>query len=300
VTPLTRREWLAAATAPLLGAAAPPAPRFPFGFSLYGMKTLPLADALKVCKDCGYDGVELALMPGYHADPAKLSAGDRTDLRKRLADAALAPLGLMENLPALGDDAAHKSNLGRLKAAVELANALSPKNPPPVETILGGKPADWDQVKDRLAARLADWAAVGKSAKTVVAVKPHVSNALHTPAAAAWLVKQVDSPWLRLAFDYSHFQLRGVKLADAISELVPLSAFAHVKDAKGAAEKFEFVLPGEGDTDYREYARRLADAKYAGPVVVEVSGQVSGKPGYDPAAAAKACYKSLAPAFGRG
>ena len=43
-------------------------------------------------QDLGYDGVELALMPGYHADPAKRSAADRADLRKRLADAALAPL----------------------------------------------------------------------------------------------------------------------------------------------------------------------------------------------------------------
>ncbi|MBA4067402.1 MAG: hypothetical protein C0501_27570 [Isosphaera sp.] len=300
MTPLTRREWLAAAAAPVLAAAAPPAPRFRFGFSLYGMKTLGLADALKVCKDCGYDGVELALMPGYHADPAKRSAADRADLRKRLADAALAPLGLMENLPALGDDAAHAANLDRLKAAVEVANALAPAAPPPVETVLGGKPAEWDKVKDRLAARLSDWAAVGKDGKTVLAVKPHVSNALHTPAAAAWLVKQVDSPWLRLAFDFSHFQLRGVKLADAVSELAPLSVFAHVKDAKGTAEKFEFLLPGEGGTDYRDLAKRLAEAKYAGPVVVEVSGQVSGKPGYDPAAAARACHRALAPALGRG
>lgn len=299
MNPLNRRQFLAALPAPLLGAAAPAARRPPFGFSLYGMKSLSLADALKACRDYGYDGVELALMPGYHADPAKLTAADRTDLRKRLADAALAPLGLMENLPALGDDAAHAANLQRLKAAVGLANALSPDAPPPVETVLGGKPAEWEKVKDRLAARLVDWAAVGKDGKTVVAVKPHVANALHTPAAAAWLVKQVNSPWLRLAFDYSHFQLRGVKLADAVAELAPLSAFAHVKDAKGTAEKFEFLLPGEGGTDYRELAKQLAAARYTGPVVVEVSSQVSGKPGYDPVAAAKACSRALAPVFGR-
>lgn len=300
MTALTRREWLSALAAPLITGATAPAIRPPFGFSLYGMKSLALPDALKVCRECGYDGVELALMPGYHADPAKLTAADRKDLGTRLTDSGLSVLGLMENLPALGDDAAHKSNLDRLKAAVELAVFLSPEAPPPVETVLGGKPAEWDKVKDRLAARLADWAAVGTRGKVVVAAKPHVANALHTIDGAEWLLKEVNSPWLRLAFDYSHFELRGVKAADAVTRLAPLSAFAHVKDAKGTAEKFEFLLPGEGATDYRALAELLADAKYTGPVVVEVSGQVSGKAGYDPAAAARSCFRALALAFGRG
>jgi inosose dehydratase len=139
---------------------------------------------------------------------------------------------------------------------------------------------------------------LGQAAKTVIAVKPHVANALHTVEAAAWLLKQVNSPWLRLAFDYSHFELRGVKLADAVAALVPLAAFVHAKDAKGTADKFEFLLPGEGTTDYAIFAKLLA-AKYSGPVVVEVSGMVSNKSGYDPVAAAKACHASLATAFAR-
>ncbi|WP_439631151.1 sugar phosphate isomerase/epimerase family protein [Gemmata sp.] len=297
----TRREWLSAAlaaTLPAPGAAAVPG-RLPLGFSLYGMRALPLADALDVCKRCGYDGVELALMPGYHADPAKLTPADVKALAKRLADANLSVLGLMENLPALGDAAAHRANLDRLGAAADLANALGPDRPPPIETVLGGKPAEWDKVKDRLAERLADWAAVGRDRKTVVAVKPHVANALHTVADAVWLVKQVGSEWLRLAFDFSHFELRGVRIEHAVTELAPHSVFAHVKDAKGTPEKFEFLLPGDGATDYPKLAKLLSGAKYTGPVVVEVSAQVSNKPGYDPAAAAKSSFRAVSAAFGR-
>jgi inosose dehydratase len=295
---LTRRECLAAIPVLAVASARAEAPRASaIGFSLYGMKSLALTEALKACRSIGYGGVELALMPGYPAEPKLLSADDRKELRARMADLGLALHGLMENLPALGTDAVHTSNLERLKAAAELGHALSPGAPPPVETVLGGKPAEWDKVKDQLAERLGAWAEVGKAAKTVIAVKPHVANALHTLDGAKWLLKQVDSPWLWLAFDYSHFELRGVKLADAVAALVPHAAFVHVKDAKGTAEKFEFLLPGQGKTDYAAYAKLLAKEKYRGPVVVEVSGQISSKAGYDPVAAAKTSYAALAVAF---
>lgn len=296
---LTRREALAVVPVALACAAsrADNPKAIPLGFSLYGMKTIALADALKACRAIGYDGVEFALMPGYPAEPKLLTADARKELRTRLTDLGLAVHGLMENLPEPAAEAAQKSNLDRLKAAAEFGHAIA-TDAPPIETILGGKPADWDKAKDKLVERLGAWAEVAKTAKTVIAVKPHVANALHTPEAAAWLVKQVNSPWLRLAFDYSHFQLREIKLADAAA-LLPFAAFIHVKDAKGTADKFEFLLPGEGTTDYVAYAKLLAGANYRGPVVVEVSGMVSNKPGYDAIAAAKASYAALAGAFGR-
>ncbi len=297
----TRREWIAAA-AGAIGGVGPtlPAPaRPPLGFSLYGMKTLALPEALHTCATVGYDGVELALMPGHPSEPARLSAADRRDLRTRLAENRLSLHGLMENLVEPATDATHRANLDRLRAAAELGHALSPDTPPPIETVLGGKPADWDAVKDRLADRLRAWAEVGRASRTVIAVKPHVANALHTPFAAVWLVERVNSPWLRLAFDYSHFALRGVTLADAVRPLAPLSVFTHVKDARGTPGKFEFLLPGEHGTDYRELARTLPAAGYRGPVVVEVSGMISNRPGYDPVAAARTSYANLAAAFGR-
>lgn len=296
----TRRECLAAALAVGGVVQAQPAPaRLPLGFSLYGMKTVPLPDALRTCAAVGYDGVELALLPGYATEPARLAAAGRRELRDRLRDNRLSLHGLMENLTEPAADAAHRTNLDRLRDAAELGHALSPDSPPPVETVLGGRPADWDAVKDRMAERLRAWAEVGRAARTVIAVKPHVGNALHTPAAAAWLIGLVNSPWLRLAFDHSHYALRGVAVADAVRTVAPLAAFAHVKDARGTAEKFEFLLPGEHGTDYAELVRLLTTAGYRGPVVVEVSAMVFNRAGYDPTAAARTSYANLAAAFGR-
>lgn len=297
----SRREWLAASLATVLtgrGAQAEPS-RVPLGFSLYGMKALTLSDAIATCAKIGYDGVELALMPGYPAEPKLLKPESRRELRQRLQDAKLQLHGLMENLSEPATDTVHKANLDRLKAAAELGHDLAPGQTPLIETILGGKPAEWGKVKQRMVDRLRTWAEVAKTAQAVVAIKLHVGNALHTPDDARWLIQQIDSPNMQLGFDFSHLILRGYTLAASVAALIPHAAFIHVKDARGTPEKYEFLLPGTHGIDYTEYAKLLKTANYAGPVVVEVSGMISNRPDYDPIVAAKTSYANLAPAFGR-
>lgn len=283
--------WAAAAT----HAAEPlPSPPLGLGFSLYGMKSLGLSEALGHCAALDYDGVELALMSGFHADPATLSAEARRALRAELADRGLVLMGLMENLTLLADEAGHQANLERLKRAAELAHDLAAgANPPVLETVLGNRPADWPAVRSRFVDRLGDWADVLDKHGLTVALKPHVGNALRNPQAARTLIDELSSPRLRAAFDFSHYQVQGLALEDCWRPLADVCAFIHVKDVRGAPEKFEFLLPGEGTTDYAAYAAMLKRSGYRSPIVVEVSAQISNRPGYDPVAAARRSYEAL-------
>lgn len=310
-TVISRREWLAlsaAAGGALLQRAAlgdDAKPRtIGLGFSLYGMKSLSLADALKTCAEIGYDCVELPVMVDWPGDSAKLNGDARTEIRKGLATNGLRLTALMENLPILGDDAKRAANLERLKLAAQLAHDLSPVNEsgqqrmaPLVETILGGKPGEFDVVKEQIVERLKVWGAVMEEHKIELAIKAHVSNATQRPEQLLWLLEQVASPWLVAAYDYSHFQLQDLKMAATMDTLLPKARFIHVKDTEHAAGKRGFLLPGEGSIDYTEYFKLLAKSDYRGDVVVEVSGQVFSKPGYDPVAAARKCYNHLAPAM---
>jgi inosose dehydratase len=272
-----------------------PAAGFGLGFSLYGMKSLPLDEALKACAEIGYDNVELALLEGYPTEPKLFGAADRQRLRERLAALQLRVSGLMENFSLLADDAKQAQQLERIKAAAQLAHDLAPDAPPVIETVLGGKPAEWEQVKDRMAAQLRAWAETAAAAKAVIAIKAHVMSAVQTPDRLLWLFRAVNSPAIQLAYDYSHFAAQGLALEATLAALIPHTRFIHVKDVRGSADtKVEFLLPGEGTIDYGDYFKKLHALGYRGDVVVEVSSMISKQPGYDPLAAARKSFAALA------
>jgi hypothetical protein len=110
-----------------------------FGFGTYGMQSMKTPDALRALADIGYNGVELALMPGWPAEPGLLSPGDRAELRRMLGDLGLALPAMLESLPLLGSPEKRAANLERLKQSAQLANDLSPSNPPVLDTILGSE-----------------------------------------------------------------------------------------------------------------------------------------------------------------
>jgi sugar phosphate isomerase/epimerase len=261
-----------------------------FGFSLYGMKALRLEDALRICAEVGYDCIELPVMADWPWAPEKLSREDRARLRDALAQNALRLSALMENLELLATPAVHSKNLDRLRTAAELGNELKPAGPTIIETVLGGQPSQWEQVRSAMVERLSAWAKIAAQTSSIIAIKAHIGGAAHRPEHVRWLLEQVNSPSLKAAFDFSHFQLRGLSIKDSWVALASDTVFIHVKDSTGDHQKFQFVLPGEGSIDYVEYLRLLRESGYKGDIIVEVSGQIHNRTDYDPIAACKKSY----------
>jgi sugar phosphate isomerase/epimerase len=270
---------------------------FTLGFSLYGMNGLPLDEALRRAAEIGFTDVEPALMPGFSGDPTQLPKMRRAELRKLVESLDLNVPALMENLRPCVDDGPHAENLRRLALAAELGHDLSPGRNVVVETVLGGKPSDWPGIRSQMVDRLGQWSDAAKQHDFVLAVKPHVSNALHTPDDCRKLVDELGSEHLRAAFDYSHYEAQGLDLAASLETLIGRTVFIHVKDSRQTVGKKEFLLPGEGRTDYTAYFRLLRKHGYTGSVTVEVSSMIHSKPGYDPIAAAKKSFAALKQAF---
>ena len=296
----TRRHFLHSALGfaalPYFARAAAPG-GVSLGFSLYGMKTLPLSEALKTCAEIGYANVEIALNAGFPTEPKVFTMEARKEAAQQLTALKLDLPCLMVNLSLTADDKAHALNLQSIRDAAQVARDMNAAQPPIIETVCGGKPATWEQQKSGMVERLKSWAETAEKEQTMIAIKAHVGSAVNSPERLLWLLDQVKSPAIQVTYDYSHFELQGIDMEESMKLLLPRTKFIHVKDAAGEATKFQFLLPGEGRTDYVKYFTLLKQHGYHGPVVVEVSGQIFSKPGYEPITAAKKCYAVLAGAL---
>jgi inosose dehydratase len=144
--------------------------------------------------------------------------------------------------------------------------------------------------------RAGDWAKIGEKTKTIFCIKGHRFGAMNHPEQVRWLHDQIKSDWLKVCFDWSHFELREIKMAEAIKELIPVTKFVHVKDAiavPGQADRPKFGIPGAGTTDYAKLLPALIAAGYRGSVMIEISGMLWAEKDYDPFALAKKGYDCL-------
>ena len=296
-TCLSRRAFfnLGASAAAGLALSQPlkPEPPLTLGFSLYGMKTLKTGEALLRLSTIGYDSVELCLNNGWDAAPANLTTKRRRALRTLLGNYGLKLTALMDNLSLAGDQ---KTNVARLKEAAAMGQEISPGAPPLIETVMGN--GKWEDVKNQFRDSLGQWSETANASKTLICVKPHRFGAVNLPEQALWLMDQIKSPWIKLAFDWSHFVHRGLNLDATLKAMIPHTRFIHVKDTIIKEGRPRFVLPGESkQIDYSKLISRAHSLGYRGDICAEVSGQVWNQKGYDPIAAALLCYRNLAPAF---
>ncbi len=306
---VTRRELLGTSAAALATGALPgrrlwaadkATPKgCTFSFGTYGMKTLKTERAVEVLAGIGYDGVELTVWPGWDASPDNMPTARRRALSDLLARKGLTLSSLMEHLSPEADGAKHDAQLERLRGVMGLARDLAPNDPPLIQTTLGG--GTWEDRKDLIFKRLTDWARLAEASKIVVAIKPHRGGGMSRPEQAAWLIRRLgDTPWIRMVYDYSHYAFRGMPLAETVRTALPITAHIAVKDAYRQGDGVRFALPGTHDTiDYAKLLSLFYRGGYRGDVCCEVSGMVWNQAGYDPVAAAKTCYRNLAPAFAK-
>lgn len=296
------RISLAASVGSLIESAANAADRpaddgVTFSFGTYGMKSLSTEDAIRTVADIGYDGIEIAARADWDAAPARMPAARREQVRAILADSGIQVTALMEHLFPAKEEQEHQAGLARLREVAQLGHDLSPDSAPLIQTVLGG--GTWDEQKSMFRDRLGDWGKLAAEMQTVIAIKPHRGGGMSLPSEAVWLIRQLDdTPWIRMVYDYSHYAFRDLSVAETVATALPITSHIAIKDTVKTEKGFQFVLPGESKAfDYADLFRRFYAGGYRADICCEVSGMVSGQPGYDPIAAAKTCYTNIAPQF---
>jgi len=286
---ITRRSLMLGSGAAACLRAAPPAIRLEIGN--YGMQAIAVDRALAFIRETGYDGAELCCLPDWPSEPKRLDAA----ARRRIRESGFPIPTLLEGFNLLAPAEALRAVPDRIRAAAELAHDLDPSHPPILETVLGGRPGEWEKVRDAMAARLAAWARAAGENRIRLAVKAHAMQTADTPAKLLWLLDKVNHPALTGIYDYGHFQLAGLGIEESMDALLSRSAFLTLKDSKLENGKPQFLLPGDGNIDYTRYFRKVKEMQWRGWALVEVTRQLQTQSGYDPEQAARRSYAYLVP-----
>ena len=269
-------------------------------YGTYAMPTTPLEEAIPTLSGMGYDGIEIAISPRHVGSlPEQIDAARRANLRRLLRENEMGVPALF----ALGhtlepDEEAHRQSLERMRRVAQLARDLGVADPPVIAQGIGGRTAQWEQVRGQIVRQLRDHDRVAREEGYILAIEPHCNAAVDRSERALWVIHEVDSPHVRLHFDIVHMFLAGEREADSVAALVPVTAHTHITDARRHEDgTFDLVLIGQGDLDTVSYLRAMHRAGWTGHITLEVSVRVWGQEGYDPIAAARQCYATLDGAF---
>jgi hexulose-6-phosphate isomerase len=114
---------------------------------------------------------------------------------------------------------------------------------------------------------------LARDLKVVIAVEEVWNKFLLSPIEFARYVDEFESPWVRAYFDVGNVVFYGFP-QDWIRTLGPRIMKLHLKDFKTDRpnSRFAFVNLGEGDIDWPEVHKALAEVKYSGYATTELQG----------------------------
>jgi sugar phosphate isomerase/epimerase len=269
------------------------------GYSTWGMREVPIEEALPAIARIGYSGVEISVAPGWTTELYSLDAARRARIRELLAGRELVLTSVIRNVSMVEEDPEKSTaNMQSLRDAIDLTAELAQPGEDSVLTShLGGRAEDWEAKRSLAVERLLGLADYAAEREVVIAVEIHCGSMLNLPERVVWLFEQVDHPSVRLNFDISHMEVMGIGIDESVPVIAPYSVHTHVKDQRGLYPDHEFLTPGEGPFDFVHYLKAMQTAGYEGFITAEVSVMVQGRPDYDPFFHAQLAYWTLRKAF---
>jgi sugar phosphate isomerase/epimerase len=263
-------------------------------YSTYGMRELDIFAVLPRLRDMGYEGMEIAVTPGWPTEPARLDAASRRRLARQLGDLNFPTPPLMALLSPCATGAERPAMLQQFADTFDLALDLRlDDRMPVVSTTLGHPKSSWDSGKEQIADLVLEVADLAAIRGVILAIEPHAGGDFETPEKAAWLMEHTNHEHLKLNFDYSHFWVEGVDLQHCITLNLPYAVHNHIKDGYLDDGRVVYLLPGDGELDLAVYLQAMRDAGWNDMIVPEVTGMIWGKEGYDPWGTAQFCFAAL-------
>jgi len=275
----SRREFLktsmaAACVAGLpasLAAAPVPAPK---GRLIKGLiigmlpEKLSYAERFKMAADAGFEAVE-----AYTTEDQRVAE----EIKKAAEDAKIKILSVMNQAhwesPLSSDDpAVIKKSLDGMKTSLHNAKFWGANAVLLVPAVVNAK-TRYNDAWQRSQQHIRELIPLAQELKVVIAVEEVWNKFLLSPREFAHYVDQFQSPWVKAYLDVGNMVLFGYP-QDWIRTLGKRIVKVHLKDFKmgkgWSPVTAQFVNLGDGDVDWPEVRKALAEVGYSGTVIAEL------------------------------
>ncbi|MCT2591052.1 sugar phosphate isomerase/epimerase [Streptomyces sp. N2-109] len=225
-------------------------------FSTLGVPGLPISEVVRLAADTGFHGVELRAHPEEPVHPG-LSLTKRVEVVEQFKAAGIEILALAgyAKAAAPGDD---DDFLRETRGLLELARDLGA---PWVRVFPGGGDSGAAEAEATAVRRLSTVAPLAADLGARVLLETHDSH--RTGAAAAPILREVDSPWVGSLWDVMHSWLGGEQPEETLRQLAPYLGYVQVKDIASAADTTP-LPPGAGVLPLAEVTELLSRAGWDG------------------------------------
>jgi hexulose-6-phosphate isomerase len=232
-------------------------------------KELSYAGRFALARDAGFEGIEMQTVSAADEAAQIREASDNTGLRIhsvmnmdhwRLPLSSSDPDVVQRSVAGM-ETSLRNAALWRAETVLLVPAVVDPKT---------SYQDAWQRSQQVIRERLLPLAA---ELKVVIAVEEVWNKFLLSPLEFVRYVDDFKSPWLKAYFDVGNVVFYGYP-QDWIRTLGPRIVKIHLKDFQldRPNSRFAFKNVGEGDIDWIEVHRALAEIKYAGYVTTEVSG----------------------------
>jgi hexulose-6-phosphate isomerase len=269
---MNRRTFLAASAAALSAAGARAATRLPIKKAVYeGMlpKTLSYADKFKLARDVGFEEVECATQP---------DASKAEEIRKAAEAAGLRIHSVMNQahwefpLSSADPQVVAKSIEG-METSLRNAHFWGADTvllvPAVVNPQTGYRDA-WTRSQQQVRKLLP----LAQKLKVIIGIEDVWNKFLLSPLEMAQYVDEFKSPWVKAYFDVGNIVFYGYP-QDWIRMLGKRTVKLHFKDFRIDRKQSKFVFTDnlrEGDIDWKEVHKALAETGFNGTATVELRG----------------------------
>jgi len=266
---MNRREFMTASAA-ALAAAVPARPaKLPVqkGVIISMLPTeLSLADRMKVARDVGFDVLECVTTPDQEEADAIKTAAEKAGLRIH----SVMNMAHWKFPLSSSDPSVVKTSMEGMETSLKNAHFWGADAVLLVPAVVNPQ-TSYQDAWTRSQRQIRQLLPMAEDLKIVIAVEEVWNKFLLSPLEFARYVDEFNSPWVRAYFDVGNVVLYGYP-QDWIRTLGKRIIKVHLKDFSFTNRVAKFVPLKEGEIQWGEVHKALAEIDFSGPATVELNG----------------------------